>query len=255
MTPFGAEEMSETEPPENPDFQPRSLPLQDLALPDPGVVHLWFMDLVELGNPLDPTAGIDRARFTPPQQRTLRRFYLRLLLGAYMGLPGKDVSISRAVRGKPMLDRRVHEPVLDFSLANSDGCCLVGVTSGALIGVDLELLGRRAGKPMSLAKRYFSEPEQAELAAIEAARQDEAFLYAWACKEAVVKAAGHGIANRLCRFTVNVSPESPPAITAMDDDEPAEWRMAVFRPGERHLGAIAVRNRALVLEGFRLVGR
>lgn len=247
--------MNQNEPPENPEFLPRSLPLRDLDLPAPGVVHLWFMDLVALGNPLDPTAPINRERFTPPQQRTLRRFYLRLLLGAYLGLPGKDVAISRAVRGKPMLDPRVHEPLLDFSLANSDGCCLVGVTSGALIGVDLERLGRRAGKPLSLAKRYFSLAEQAQLAAIDSARQDEAFLHAWACKEAVVKAAGHGIANRLCRFTVNICPQQPPAITAMDDDDPAQWRLAVFQPGERHLGAIAMRSEALVLEGFRLVSR
>ncbi|KAA9130859.1 4'-phosphopantetheinyl transferase superfamily protein [Marinihelvus fidelis] len=244
--------MSEELTPDYPEFQARSLPLRDLELPDAGVAHLWFMDLVELGNPMDPATGIDRARFTPPQQRTLRRFYLRLLLGAYMGLPGKDVSISRAVRGKPVLDAGVHEPVLDFSLAASDGCCLVGVTRGGLIGVDLELVGRKAGKPMSLARRYFSAAEQAELGAIDTAHQDEAFLHAWACKEAVVKAAGHGIANRLCRFTVNVSPALPPAITAMDDDDPAQWQMAVFRPGERHLGAIAVRQETLRLEGFRL---
>lgn len=244
--------VTEQEPSDKPNFVLRRLPLAALELPPPGVAELWFIDLLELGSPLDPDAVVERSGFSAPQQRTLRRFYLRLLLGAYLGLPGKDVRISRAVRGKPMLDRRAHEPVLDFSTAASDGYCLVGVTSGAPIGVDLELVGRRTGKPMALARRYFSTGEQDALAAMAPALQDEAFLRAWACKEAVVKAAGHGIANRLCRFTVDVDPAAAPAVIDMDDDDASAWRLAVFEPGPRHLGAVTVRHQALRLEGYRL---
>lgn len=231
----------------------RRLPLRDLAPPPPGTAHLWLLDLAALGSPLQPDAPIDRTRFPARQQRTLRRFYLRLLLGAYLGVPGKDVQLDRSARGKPVLDRRVHEEELDFSLAASSGCCLVGVTSGSVIGVDLEPLGRRAGNPLALARRYFSEAEWRDLEALGEAGLDEAFLHTWACKEAVVKAGGTGIANALCRFSVNVKPGEPAAVLAMDDDEAQAWQLRSFALPDQLVGAVTVRYPRLDLEGYRLV--
>jgi len=233
----------------------RKLPLQNLALPAEGEVHLWFLDLVKLGSPLQADAKIDPAAFPERMQRTLRRFYLRLLLGAYLDLPGKDVHVSRAIRGKPLLDRSRHEPLLDFSTAASHGCCLVGVSSQGLIGVDLEPGGRQAGRPLALARRYFSTAEADALAGMDNAQLDEAFLRAWACKEAVVKAAGHGIANRLCRFTVETQLREPPRILTMEDDDPEAWRLEVFTLRSGHLGAVALRHPRLVLRHFSLVTR
>jgi len=234
------------------EFVPRHLPLRELALPDDGVVHLWMLDLVALGSPLQPDEHIDPGAFTSRLQRTLRRFYLRLLLGAYLGIPGKDVAILRPRRGKPVLDADVHSTFIDFSVAASGGCCLIGISNSDEIGVDLELKDRQAGRPLALARRYFSNSETRALATLEDDTLDHAFLHTWACKEAVVKAAGHGIANRLCRFAVNVNPQEPPRILSMDDDDPAEWSLAVFRPGAGFIGAVAMRNGSLALEGFSL---
>lgn len=234
-------------------FQPCKLPLQGLALPGPGTVHLWFLDLLALGNPLAPLEPLDGDALTVSQQRSLRRFYLRLLLGAYLGIPGKDVAVSRAIRGKPRLDRSVHpDSRLEFSTANSNACCLIGVASGMPIGVDLELNGRLVREPLSLARRYFSADEYRALQAYSGARLDAAFMHTWACKEAVVKAPGHGIANQLCRFSVRVDPQQPPAMLAIENDDPQAWSLAVFRPGPRHLGAVTVRHPSLCLEGFAL---
>jgi 4'-phosphopantetheinyl transferase len=232
--------------------EPRRLPLVGLDLPGPGEVHLWFLDLVRLGSPLQPEAGIDPDRFPPRLQRTLRRFYLRLLRGAYLGLPGKDVAVSRAIRGKPVLDRSRPEPVLDFSTAASNACSLVAVSRSGLIGVDLEPLARSALRPMALARRYFSSAEAQALGDLPAEKLREGFLRTWACKEAVVKAAGHGIANRLCRFTVCTDPAASPRILEMDDDDPAAWQLAVFPMPSGHLGAVAARQDALILRHFTL---
>jgi 4'-phosphopantetheinyl transferase len=218
------------------------LPMKELSLPGAGEVHLWFLDLVRLGSPMQADTGIDPANFPSRMQRTLRRFYLRLLLGAYLGIPGKDVLVSRAIRGKPLLDRSRHEPVLDFSTAASDGCCLVGVSCSGLVGVDLEPLHRQAGRPLALARRYFSSIEASALAAMGEQELEPAFLRTWACKEAVVKAAGHGIANRLCRFTVETTLQEPPSILSMEDDEATAWQMAVFNLSSGHLGAVAARQ-------------
>ncbi len=235
----------------------RRLPLRGLAPPEPGSVHIWLLDLATLGSPLQPDEPIDRDRFPAPQRRTLRRFYLRLLLGAYLGLPGKDVQLIRHEKGKPVLNHAVHGDALEFSMAASSGHCLVGVTSGAVIGVDLEPRGRRARNPLALARRYFSETEFRDLERIgegsEPSLLDEAFLHTWACKEAVVKAGGTGIANALCRFTVDVHPGRPAAVLAMEDDDASAWQLRSFDVPDGLAAAVTVRYPGLDLEGFRLL--
>ena len=185
------------------------------------------------------------------QQRTLRRFYLRLLLGAYLGVPGKDVHISRLVKGKPVLSGIASDRMLDFSISNSDACCLIGICNSGMLGVDMERSGRRTGNPKGLARRYFSAHESAALEALGPEEADRLFLHTWACKEALVKGAGHGIANQLCRFTVSCASE--PRVLEMEDDDPAAWRLVMVRPSERHIGAVALRHPEISLESFRLV--
>jgi 4'-phosphopantetheinyl transferase len=236
-------------------FRPYRLPLNHLDLPAAGTVHLWYLDLAQLGSPLAQGGGEALTSLSPRQERTIRRFYLRLLLGAYLSLPGKEVVVSRMVRGKPVLNSDNHRQTVDFSIAGSAGCCLIGVCSEGLIGVDLELAGRRTGNPQGLARRYFNDSEARALAAVASDELDRAFLHTWACKEAVVKAAGHGIANQLCRFSVSTDPDSEPCMLEMHDDDPAAWRLAVVRPSRRHLGAVALRHGEMAIETFSLVHR
>jgi len=223
-----------------------------MQMPADGEVHLWFLDLVQLGSPLQPEEPIEASRFTPRLQRTLRRFYLRLLLGAYLGMPGKDVRVRRQYKGKPALATSCQPGSFDFSMAASDGCCLIGFSTSGELGVDLEPGERRANSPLALALRYFSPAEADALERLEARQRDRAFLHAWACKEAVVKAVGHGIANYLNRFTVDVRPDAPPRVIAMDDDAAGAWRLRVCHPSTRHMAAVALRNRRLRLRCFSL---
>ena len=234
-------------------FRGHALPLWPLELPEPGCVHLWYLDLRELGSPLQAGQAVDPAgKFLPRQERTIRRFYLRLLLGAYLGLPGKDVAVSRQIKGKPVLDPARHDPVLDFSIAGSDGCCLVGVSADGPVGVDLELKNRKPGQPLALARRYFSAAEAAALSELTEDQRDIAFMHTWTCKEAVVKAVGHGIANRLHRFSVSVNPREPPVMLAMVDDDAGCWKLELVRPNNRQIGAVAVRQEHLRIKGFHL---
>jgi 4'-phosphopantetheinyl transferase len=236
-------------------FKERHLPLSGLVPPAPGVAHLWLLDLAALGSPLQPGEAVDGDKITGRQQRWMRRFYLRLLLGAYLGLPGKDVHIFRGARGKPRLHKDHHDPVLDFSMAGSGSRCLVGITSGAVIGVDLEPRDRHASKPLALARRYFSAQEYEALKAFPQDQLDAAFLHTWACKEAVVKAAGMGIANALCHFAVSVQPGEPAAVLAMRDDDPDAWRLRCLALPHGMLGAVTVRYPELRVEGFELAPR
>lgn len=233
-------------------FSSRQLPIRQLSKPRGNTVHLWYLDFNHLSNPLNSGPDVDVAELSAFQRRATRRFYLRLILGAYLGIPGKDVIISRRLKGRPELDSAQSRGSLDFSVARSAGCYLIGVSSGATIGVDLEIASRRAGNPLAVARRYFSEDETAALAALSEADLHRAFMHTWSCKEAVVKASGLGIANQLCRFSVDVNPASPPAILAMPDDDPSAWKLAIASPASGAIAAIAVRQPSIKLEGFTL---
>jgi 4'-phosphopantetheinyl transferase len=234
-------------------FSPVHLPLRTLEKPRGDEVHLWHLDLGHLSNPLNPAASAEHADLSVFQQRTTRRFYLRLILGAYLGLPGKDVHITRRIKGRPELEPNLSSGELNFNVARSDGCYLIGVNSGAAIGVDMEMAARRAGKPMALARRYFSQQEIAALSSFDKTDLHRAFMHTWACKEAIVKASGMGIANQLCRFSVDVNPDNPPALLDMSDDDHKAWKLAVAEPAPGAIAVVAVRQQAVRLKGFRLM--
>lgn len=240
------------------DFEPREIPLDALDPPAAGELDAWFLDLGKLARSLrgalDGSVGPrDPAPFTTGQLRFARRFYLRLLLGAYLGLPGKAVKINRHVRGKPVLDAAVHGEPLHFSVAKSEDRLLIGFASSIQLGVDLEPMGRRALKPLGVARRYFSASESAALEALEPDDLDAAFLRTWACKEAVVKASGEGIANQLCRFSVETKLSQPARMLNIDGDRASAWSLALLRPEAAFLGAVAARTPRLVIRPYRLL--
>ncbi len=233
-------------------FCARQLPLRQLEKPCENSVHLWHLDFDQLSNPLNPDNSSASKELSGFQQRATRRFYLRLLLGAYLGLPGKDVRIIRRIKGRPELDLAQSKGELDFSVARSQGRYLIGISSGATIGVDLEIAARRASNPLALARRYFSQGEVAALASLAQEELQRAFVHTWACKEAIVKANGLGIANQLCRFSVDVNPDSPPSVLDMQDDDHKAWTLAIAEPAAGAIAAVAVRQPSVHLEGFSL---
>jgi hypothetical protein len=75
-------------------FKALRMPLQPLELPAPAEIHVWFLNLEQLAGSLRGALGDEQHAtepFTPGQLRFARRFHLRLLLGAYLGMPGKSV--------------------------------------------------------------------------------------------------------------------------------------------------------------------
>ena len=233
-------------------FSPKQLPLRHLEKPQGDTVHLWHLDLDQLSNPLGKDPGSQSRELSMFQNQTTRRFYLRLRLGAYLGLPGKDIHISRRVKGRPEIDSALSGGALDFNVARSNDGYLIGVSSGATIGVDLEIAARRSGKPLALARRYFSKEETAALSTLDEEQLHRAFMYTWSCKEAIVKASGVGIANQLCRFTVDIDPDNPPSVLDMPDDDHRAWKLAIAEPTSGAIAAIAVRQKTLQLKGFSL---
>ena len=233
-------------------FSLKHLPLRKLERPQGDVVHLWHLDFDQLSTPLNSEPNTRPGELSVFQQTATRRFYLRLLLGAYLDLPGKDIRIIRRIKGKPELDSAQSRGTLDFNMARSDNRYLIGISSGAIIGVDLEVLARRSRNPMALATRYFSAAETAALSKLGEDDLQRAFMHTWACKESIVKASGMGIANQLCRFTVDVNPDNPPAVLDMQDDDHTSWKLAIAEPAHGSIAAIAVRQDSVSLLGFNL---
>jgi 4'-phosphopantetheinyl transferase len=234
------------------DFEPCTIPLPALKAPLSGEVHLWFLDLGGLAGSLRDALG-GGGDVTTGQLRFARRFYLRLLLGAYLGLPGKSVQINRKQRGKPVLDASVHDSELHFSMAKSEDRLLIGFSTTSHIGVDLEPAGRRAHDALGVARRYFSPAEADALSALPVDEIDAAFLRVWACKEAVVKASGLGIANQFARFTVETDLGLPAALLDFEDEPVGDWMLGLVRPDSNFLGAVAVRDKVTGLRAFRLL--
>jgi phosphopantetheine--protein transferase-like protein len=238
------------------DFRPCSIPLHDLKSPVSGEVQLWFLDLGGLADSLRDAMGGGEEGSSPVttgQLRFARRFYLRLLLGAYLGLPGKSVKINRQNRGKPELDKSVHACELHFSMAKSEDKLLIGFSTSSHIGVDLEPANRCARNTIGVAQRYFSPVEAESLAAMPPGDLDAAFLRVWACKEAIVKASGQGIANQFSRFSVEADGSRPAAVLAFEDEDASSWSLALVRPGNDFLGAVAIQEKLTALQGFCLL--
>jgi 4'-phosphopantetheinyl transferase len=239
-------------------FMPQHVPLGRLPLPAAHDIHLWYLHLGELGGSLKHAlAGESSSQETEElslqQLRFTRRFYLRLLLGAYLDIPGKDVVVNRSNRGKPVLDASVHDSPLKFSMAKSENRVLIGISSFHHLGVDLEPAGRKASNPLRLARRFFSPAEFAELEALGPERLDESFLRAWALNEAVVKASGLGIANQLNRFTLRMDPCLPPAMVDIEYDLAANWSLALVKPDSEFIAAVASRQTRLDISCFQLL--
>jgi len=192
------------------------LPLTARPVPAVGSIELWLIALQQL--PLDSVpAGHDRAERLRGQ-RIRQRFMLRLLLGSYLGCPGRDLELERGERGKPMLSKRHADSALSFNVSHSGEWLAVAVGKDCPVGVDIEL-ERSMPRAVALARRYFPEAEADVLSGLDEPFRSRNFLQHWTAREALVKARGCGLANVMDRIELD---GSPPGIVGL----PADWPRA-----------------------------
>lgn len=128
---------------------------------------------------------------------------LRALTGEQEGLAVHDFSDLPTFDGKPLAGFARNEsgaPHLEggnaaISFAHSDRLAICALSHQGRIGVDVEPLDRRITRAEDIANRYFSTGEQALLAA--SADRCADFLRIWTRKEALGKALGTGLNNRV----------------------------------------------------------
>lgn len=153
------------------------------------------------------------AKFIKP--RDAERFILsrglqRKILAGYLETAPDSIEFRRNENGKPFLK----DSPLQFNVSHSRNRLLIAVTTGRMIGVDIEF--RRANIAMdSIVKRWFSPAERSFFQGSENPQQ--AFFDIWSKKEAYVKALGQGIFHKLNSFTVPLEGEwNLPTIGKMD---------------------------------------
>lgn len=194
----------------------RHLPLGPQPLPEPGEVVVWLLqqDLLPL-DPLDPPGSGDSRREQLARQRLQQQFFLRLLLGACLGVPGKEIQLGRSDRGKPHLDGMHAGHALRFNASHSSGWLAVATSTGMEVGVDIEAL-RALPRARLLARRFLSAAEEQWLQTLEEPALSAAFLDQWTAREALVKAQGCGLAGALGEIELGWQ---PPVIRRL----PAAW--------------------------------
>lgn len=175
-------------------------------------VRLWLLDL---NAPVDPAhlewlsaREADRAsRFHDVRDRQhylAAHCGLRQIIEDFAGIAARRVRFSVGALGKPSL---CGTSGIYFSISYADDRALVGMSSSADIGVDLEVL-RTIEDAGDLADEYFTESERIAYSAAKAvALDDRCFLQGWTRKEACIKAVGLGLSLHPANFTCGLSSE------------------------------------------------
>ena len=191
---------------------------------------------------LSPAERVRAARFAFDRDRktfVMSHGILRRVLGMVCHENPARLRFRQGLRGKPYLVDA--PPGLQFNLSHTEGFCLVGVTRGAAIGVDVERV-RATDDMAALVRQCFSIPEQREFDALPVADRCRAFFKGWTRKEAFIKAIGDGLSYPLESFDVSLAPSGPAQLLSIGGSQTAAaaWTMDALEPAPDVQAAVAV---------------
>jgi 4'-phosphopantetheinyl transferase len=146
--------------------------LTDSPALEPGVVDVWIF----------PPEGSPCADLTEPQVSSI--------LARYTGDDPARIRLVRGRNGKPELDPGAQD--IRFNLSRTQGTMLLAVSLGIEVGVDVERI--RDGPWHGLPAHVLTRGEQTDLESCDLQSRAQMFLTYWVRKEAVLKAAGVGLA-------------------------------------------------------------
>ena len=220
-----------------------------------GEAHLYFALEDRIREPALLAAY--EALLTPEERARKQRYYfeknrheflltralVRSVLSRYAPLPPTAWRFSANEWGCPAI-ASPEGAGLRFNLSNTKGlvCCLVAADRD--VGIDVED-AEREGDTVSIADRFFSPTEVAELHTLPEERQRARFFDYWTLKEAYIKARGMGLAIPLDHFSFLFAENRPIGI-AFDPrlpDDPASWQFEQIRPTKTHLISLAIRRK------------
>jgi 4'-phosphopantetheinyl transferase len=161
-------------------------------------VHVWTFNTAREKVACDHLLSREEAeaarRLTGTNQIRFRnrRGALRLILSKYLLVNPASLEFKLGPRGKPYLVKGE----VTFNLSHSEDIAAIAVARTCELGIDVEEV-RRIDDHSSIAKNFFEREEIDALDNLPPSLLDETFLKIWVRKEAVLKAAGIGIADGL----------------------------------------------------------
>jgi 4'-phosphopantetheinyl transferase len=231
----------------------RSQRPSDAAPLQAGECRVWWADphrhpAEDLVHVLSPAEQERASGYHREQDR--RRFVtggwlLRTAAAAFLGVHPAAVPVVRSCpqcdrpHGKPRISRGSPPAELHVSVSHSGDRVAVALSTAGPVGVDVEAVP--TGPPEELARRALSPAERAYLADLPAHAQNAAFARLWVCKEAALKAAGHGL--RVPPSEVRISrPHTDPTLVGwpLEDIPPDGVRLHPLTPGPGYHAAVAV---------------
>jgi 4'-phosphopantetheinyl transferase len=222
-------------------------------------VHLWRVDLAAVSKEqerwhaiLSPEERTRAARFHFSRDReyfTATRALLRTILGSYLSSDPVELVFRYSGKDKPSLTTSQAENQVQFNVSHSGDAAMLTFARGRALGVDVEQV-RDNFDHVAIARRFFSEQEQRELAALAPSERCYGFFRCWTRKEAYVKAQGAGLSLPLSQFDVSLKPGEEDALlsTRPDRDEAARWSLREVPAGDGYLAALCVQGRGWKLQ-------
>jgi 4'-phosphopantetheinyl transferase len=216
-------------------------------------VDIWRVSLDKLPDSVqwaESTLSADevqraaRFRFEADRRRFLiSHASLRDILARHLRQPPQEVQFGVGEHGKPIL---LSDSQLDFNLSHSGDFALIGVASGRKVGVDVEKF-RHDMEQERIARRFFSENENAELKSLPDKQKIDGFFTCWTRKEAYIKAHGLGLSLPLNSFDVSLTPHKPALLLATrpDPHEASRWTLLSLDVHPGYTGAVAVEGRGM----------
>jgi 4'-phosphopantetheinyl transferase len=209
-------------------------------------VQVWLADLDRLPDAaLAGSLSADerergrRLRFDRDRRRFVAaRGLLRGLLARHLGLEPGRLRFRYGATGKPFL-AGADGP--RFNVSHSGGLALLAFAWGREVGVDVEQT-RPVPEAETIARRYFSAREAAELARLPGSEREAAFFRCWTRKEAFIKATGEGLSRPLDAFDVTLAPGEPARLLRVAGEPEAACRywLEDLSPGRGYAAALAV---------------
>ena len=194
-------------------------------------------------------ASVMRLRARQDQRRAITRHALtRLMVADYLKMRPEEIVFGFSEPGKAFIVSPKTE--LCFNLSHSGDEMLWGFSSGAAIGVDIEVRLPVDDSDL-IANRFMAAAEKREFEAIGAEQKAEAFLYWWTRKEACMKASGLGLALPTQDFVVPILPASVRASVVLPL-VPRSWTLFGFKDVAGTVGACAVAGSATSIVRQRL---
>lgn len=179
---------------------------------------------------------------------TATRALLRMILASYLDSDPKALVFRYSENEKPWLSPSKSGRQIEFNVSHSGDVAMLAFAQGRDVGVDVEKV-RQDFEHEAIARRFFSEQEQRQLAALTPEERYSGFFRCWTRKEAYIKAQGIGLSLPLDQFDVSLKPEDGNALLATrpDHTEATKWSLQEVPAGEGYVAALCVRG-----EGWQL---